>query len=90
MADEGKSNDTEIQFKLDIIQRLTRIEESTRSLEELSKQIGRTDDLAGKALIMSQENKEDISEIKENNKWLWRTVAVTVFGMVLKYLWPMI
>lgn len=29
-------------------------------------------------------NEKDINEIRENNKWLWRALATTVIGIVIK------
>lgn len=29
-----------------------------------------------------KENTKDISEIKENNKWLWKTVVAAIIGMI--------
>ena len=29
-----------------------------------------------------QENTKDIKEIKENNKWLWRTIVAAIIGMI--------
>lgn len=29
-----------------------------------------------------QSNTKDITEIKENNKWLWRTIAASIIAMV--------
>lgn len=29
-----------------------------------------------------KENTKDITEIKENNKWLWRTVVASIIGMI--------
>lgn len=29
-----------------------------------------------------QENTKEIKEIKENNKWLWRTIVAAIIGMI--------
>ena len=29
-----------------------------------------------------EENSKDIKEIKENNKWLWRTIVAAIIGMI--------
>lgn len=53
---------------MEIVQRLTKIEENTKGIEQVS-------DKASRALAKSEENEKDIAEIKENQKWTWRTIA---------------
>lgn len=53
---------------MEIVQRLTKIEENTKGIEQVS-------DKASRALSKSEENEKDIAEIKENQKWTWRTIA---------------
>lgn len=53
---------------MEIVQRLTKIEENTKGIDQVS-------DKAGRALAKAEENEKDISEIKENQKWTWRTIA---------------
>lgn len=53
---------------MEILQRLVRIEENTKGVDEIASK-------ATIALAKSEENERDINEIKENQKWTWRTVA---------------
>lgn len=53
---------------MEIVQRLTKIEENTKGIEQVS-------DKASQALSKSENNEKDIAEIKENQKWTWRTIA---------------
>ena len=52
----------------EVLQRLTKIETNTECLNEIS-------GIARNALAKSEENSKDIEEIKENQKWAWRTIA---------------
>ena len=60
------NDDNSIWFE--VLQRLTKIETNTEGLNEIS-------GIARSALAKSEENSKDIEEIKENQKWTWRTVA---------------
>jgi hypothetical protein len=62
-----KENDDSSMF-IEIVQRLTKIEANTEGLSEISS-------IARNALSKSEENTRDITEIKENQKWTWRTIA---------------
>lgn len=62
-----KENDDSSMF-IEIMQRLTKIEANTEGLNEIS-------NVARNALSKSEENTRDITEIKENQKWAWRTIA---------------
>ncbi|MGM8141883.1 hemolysin XhlA family protein [Enterococcus italicus] len=53
---------------MEILQRLVRIEENTKGVDEIASK-------ATIALAKSEENERDINEIKENQKWTWRTIA---------------
>ena len=61
-----KDEDTSIWFE--VLQRLTKIETNTEGLSEIS-------GIARSALAKSEENAKDIEEIKETQKWTWRTIA---------------
>lgn len=37
-----------------------------------------------------ENNKEDIKDIQDNNKWLWRTVGATIIGIVIKVLFDIV
>lgn len=61
-----KDEETGIWFE--VLQRLTKIETNTEGLNEIS-------GIARTALAKSEENSKDIEEIKETQKWTWRTIA---------------
>ena len=61
-----KEDENSIWFE--VLQRLTKIETNTEGLNEIS-------GIARNALAKSEENSKDIKEIKENQKWTWRTIA---------------
>ena len=61
-----KDEDNSIWFE--VLQRLTKIETNTEGLNEIS-------GIARNALAKSEENSKDIDEIKETQKWTWRTIA---------------
>ena len=60
--------DDENSIWFEVLQRLTKIETNTEGLNEIS-------GIARNALAKSEENSKDIEEIKENQKWTWRTIA---------------
>ena len=61
-----KDDDNSIWFE--VLQRLTKIETNTEGLNEIS-------GIARTALAKSEENAKDVEEMKENQKWTWRTIA---------------
>ena len=61
-----KDEDNSIWFE--VLQRLTKIETNTEGLNEIS-------GIARTALAKSEENARDVEEMKENQKWTWRTIA---------------
>ena len=60
--------DDENSIWFEVLQRLTKIETNTEGLNEIF-------GVARNALAKSEENSKDIDEIKENQKWTWRTIA---------------
>ena len=60
--------DDENSIWFEVLQRLTKIETNTEGLNEIF-------GIARNALAKSKENSKDIDEIKENQKWTWRTIA---------------
>ncbi len=61
--------DDEIQKEIrEILGRVIRMETKIDNYNEMKEKVDR-------AYNQSFNNKEDIAELKENNKWLWRTVA---------------
>ena len=63
---DAKDDENSIWFE--VLQRLTKIETNTEGLNEIS-------GIARNALAKSEENSKDIDEIKENQKWAWRTIT---------------
>ena len=61
-----KDDDNSIWFE--VLQRLTKIETNTEGLNEIS-------GIARNALAKSEENARDVEEMKDNQKWAWRTIA---------------
>ena len=61
-----KDEDAGIWFE--VLQRLTKIETNTEGLNEIS-------GIARNALAKSEENARYVEEMKENQKWAWRTIA---------------
>ena len=61
-----KDEDNSIWFE--VLQRLTKIETNTEGLNEIS-------GIARTALAKSEENARNVEEMKENQKWTWRTIA---------------
>ena len=60
--------DDENSIWFEVLQRLTKIETNTEGLNEIS-------GIARNALAKSEENSRDVEEIKENQKWTWRTIV---------------
>ena len=60
------NEDTTMWFE--VLQRLTKIEANTDGLNEIS-------GIARSALVKSEENAQDIEDMKEAQKWTWRTIA---------------
>lgn len=63
----------------EVLQRLTKIEENTKQISDVSAK-------ATEAWHRSLNNQSDINELKENQKWTWRTLAgigVSVIVMIL-------
>lgn len=60
----------------EILQRLTRIEENTKGINDATEK-------AEEALSLSKKNDEAIKEIKANNKWSWGfiiSLGLTIIG----------
>lgn len=52
----------------EILQRVVRIETKLDGYNHLREKLDKT-------YALSKQNERDISEIKDSNKWLWRTIA---------------
>lgn len=63
----------------EVLQRLTKIEQNTKEIGEISSK-------ATEALFKARNNENDIAELKDSQKWTWRTIAgigVSVIIMVI-------
>ena len=62
-----------------IIERLARIEENTKKIDDMSSK-------ANEAWHKASNNEADNTELKENQKWAWRTIfgiGVSVIVMII-------
>ena len=59
-----------------IIERLARIEENTKKIDDMSSK-------ANDAWHKASNNEADITELKENQKWTWRTIAGIVVSVIV-------
>ena len=59
-----------------IIERLARIEENTKKIDDMSSK-------ANDAWHKASNNEADITELKENQKWAWRTIAGIVVSVIV-------
>jgi hypothetical protein len=62
-------------FETEVITRLTKIETKLDDYKQVK-------DDSIKALQLSEANDCSIKEIKDNTKWLWRTLFVSILGIV--------
>lgn len=62
-------------FEQEVITRLTKIETKLDDYKQV-----RDDSI--RALQLSESNHCSIQEMKENTKWLWRTMFVSILGFV--------
>lgn len=63
-------------YEIEVLQRLSRIETLLEDFKNVETK-------ANDAYIMAVNNKKDIDEIKDNNKWLFRTSVTAILGAVL-------
>ena len=74
----------------DVVERLVRIETKLDNYEVLREKTEDAKEKADYAFSIAKNNEEDIKEIKENQKWSWRSIAgiwVSVVGYLFtKYL----
>ena len=66
----------ENEFQKEVLQRLTKIETKMDNLQDVR-------DKAYSADSRSKKNEEDISDIQDSFKWLWRTVVGTIIAGVI-------
>jgi hypothetical protein len=71
------------EFQKEVIQKLTRIEEKLSDYPQVKAD-------TREALNTSRQNKEDIQEMKGNNKWLWRTTVGAIIVWILNIAYGLI
>lgn len=62
-------------FETEVITRLTKIETKLDDYKQVK-------DDSTRALQLSEANDCSIKEIKDNTKWLWRTLFVSILGII--------
>ena len=72
-------------FEKEVITRLTKIETKLDNFD-----YKKIEDTSNKAMTMSCENKEDIDGIKDNTRWLWRTMLGSVIALIVNYLYKIL
>ncbi len=64
------------EFKIEVITRLTKIEEKLDDYKNIK-------DKTEEAYNLSKKNEEDIKAIQDNARWLWRTIAgILIAGII--------
>lgn len=64
------------EFKIEVITRLTKIEEKLDDYKNIK-------DKTEEAYSLSKKNEEDIKAIQDNARWLWRTIAgILIAGII--------
>ncbi|WP_078548631.1 hemolysin XhlA family protein [Litchfieldia alkalitelluris] len=66
----------------DIREWLVRIDTKVDFLNEVKHKAEQADEKADKALVLSNENREQIRDMKANTKWVWGTI-LTVAGLLI-------
>jgi hypothetical protein len=61
---------------------LVRIDTKMDYMSEVKRVADEADAKADKALAMSEENREDIRDMKANTKWVWGTI-IAVLGVLV-------
>jgi ribonuclease HIII len=62
-------------IQTEILERLVRLETKIDDYNRLRDKVDLTHTLATTAHNLAIDNEKDISEIKSNQRWLWRTIA---------------
>ena len=72
-------------FQIEVIQRLTAIETIIKNQDYKGVSV-----ISNEALTLSRKNEEDIKEIKDRNKWYFRTIIgcilTTLIGLLISVL----
>jgi hypothetical protein len=80
-------NDQMMNVRLDIRELSTKVD----GLKDVKKEVDEANDIAKEALNYAKSGQHQINELKDSQKWLWRTVGASiitgVFGGVFAILW---
>lgn len=78
-----------IERKIDVI--FERFENSSKLNEMQATNINSTIDIKIKPLEKDiEDNTEKIKEIKDNNKWLWTTIAGSIIAIIIKIIFDIV
>jgi uncharacterized pyridoxamine 5'-phosphate oxidase family protein len=70
-------------FETEVLTRLTAIETKLDDYKGTKEKVEDIEKKAEKAYTLSADNKEEIKQIKDNNKWLFRTtVGAIIVGLI--------
>ena len=76
LGGDYKMQDDFNEFKIEVITRLTKIEEKLDDYKNIK-------DKTEEAYNLSKKNEEDIKAIQDNARWLWRTIAgILIAGII--------
>ncbi|MHC9537698.1 hemolysin XhlA family protein [Dellaglioa sp. BT-FLS60] len=70
----------------DVVDRLARIETKLDVFNKVEIKANDAARVADKAHMIARENKKQINEIKENNKWIWGFVITFGLALITGYL----
>lgn len=77
----------ELNSRMGVIENTTKhINEKLDGLAESTKKIDEVEVIANKAMSCAEENEKDINEIKENQRWTWRTIAGIGVSVVVYFI----
>ena len=90
MAEEYVSRNEFEQLKKEVAEIKKSMSESEKLLQEIDKKI----DIINEKIVTSEKIDElkinpiqkEIDSIKDSNKWLWRTIAGTIIGLIINYI----
>ena len=70
-------------FETEVLTRLAVIESKLDSQKETEQKVESVGSIADKAYTLATDNKDEIKQIKDNNKWLFRTtVGAIITGLI--------
>ena len=76
-----------------LVKRVDKMEATMENSERLLQQIERKIDVISEKIINADKQEqlklapmeEKLNEVKDNQKWLWRSVGGTAIGLIIKY-----